>query len=157
MVVEQYDAVAARQAGARVTPAMKTLAGQDEPGQRTGDCRFFVGSVLYLARASRPDISCAAARLARTVDKWPGGDKAHEKLVGYLRATASHALRTRVGARGLEAGLWLDLWVGADHAGGPQRRSTSGRALFLRGEKGTHMPLGWSSRGQDVVALERGS
>ena len=63
------------------------------------DCRSFVGSLLYLARASRPDISCAVARLARSVSDWRArDDKALEQLIGYLGSTAGHFLQSSVDA-----------------------------------------------------------
>ena len=156
-IVEQYNAVAPHPAGARMTPAVKIASSDEEAGQRAADCRSFVGSLLYLARASRPDISCAVARLARSVSNWRSGDdKALEQLVGYVGATAGHALQSSVDVRDFKAGLWLDLWVDADHAGEPSRRSTSGWVLILRGEHGTHMPIDWASRGQAVVARSSG-
>ena len=140
-----------------MTPATKALYSDDAPGQRAGDCRSFIGSLLHLARASRPDISCAVARLARSADKWQvKDDKALEQLIGYIGATSGHALQSRVDALDYKAGLWLDLWVDADHAGEPSRRSTSGWLLVLRGEHGTHVPIDWASRGQPVVARSSG-
>ena len=156
-IIEQYDSVAPHPASMRMTPGLKNRCAGSEPGQRAGDCRSFVGSLLYLARASRPDISCAVARSARNVDKWGvQDDKALEQLMGYLRATANHALTSKVDARDLRAEMWLELWVDADHAGEPDRRSTSGWVLILRGEHGTHMPIDWASRGQAVVSRSSG-
>ena len=97
------------------------------------------------------------ARLARSADDWRAkDDKALEQLIGYLRATSGHALRSRVDVRDFKADLWLDLWVDADHAGEASRRSTSGWLLVLRGEHGTHVPIDWASRGQPVVARSGG-
>ena len=156
-IVEKYNEVAPYPAGARMTPGLKTTPSNEGPGQRARDCRSFVGSLLYLARASRPDISCAVARLARCVSSWAAkDDKALEQLVGYIGATSGHALRSRVDVRDLRGKLWLELWVDADHAGEAGRRSTSGWVLLLCGENGTHMPIDWASRGQAVVARSSG-
>ena len=76
--------------------------------------------------------------------------------MGYLCATAGHALSSKVDVRDMRAKLWLDLWVDADHAGEPGRRSTSGWVLILRGEHGTHMPIDWASRAQAVVSRSSG-
>ena len=48
--------------------------------------------------------------------------------------------------------LWLEMWVDADHAGVPQRRSTTGWALMLEGTHGTSALADLASRKQNIVA-----
>ena len=50
----------------------------------------------------------------------------------------------------------MELWVDADHAGAPDRTSTSGWVLILRGAHGTLATLDWASRKQSVVARSTG-
>ena len=66
-VVRKYDEAAPHPAGRRAAPAVHRSATSEEPGERTADCRSFVGSLMYIVRASRPDATYAVNRLARSV------------------------------------------------------------------------------------------
>jgi len=52
-----------------------------------------IGSLMYLASATRPDISYAVSKLSRFVSN-PGDDHWHalERVMRYLKATASYGL-----------------------------------------------------------------
>ena len=122
-----------------------------------GTCRSHVGALMYLSRATRPDITFATNWLSRAVSKWgPQQDKDLEHLVGYISGTTTAALVAEVDVRDRRDGLWLELWVDSDHAGEPGRRSTSGWALMLRGRYGAKAPLDWASRKQAAVARSSG-
>ena len=72
--------------------------------------------------------------------------------MGYLKATSDHSLKSVVDVRDKRGGLWLEMWVNADHDGEPQRKSTTGWALLLKGQHGTQVLLGLASRKQNAVA-----
>ena len=75
--------------------------------------------------------------------------------MGYLYATGDLSLESVAGVRKMRGGLWLEMWVGAYHAGDPLRKSTTGWALLLKGHHGTRALLGWASRKQNAVARPR--
>ena len=112
---------------------------------------------MYVSRATRPDITFATNWMARSVDKWSEvQDKELEQLVGYLNATRDNGLASTIDVRDRRDNLWLEMWVDADHAGEPQRRSTTGWALMLKGTHGTSALIDWASRKQNAVARSSG-
>ena len=156
-LVAKYDKVAHHPAGRRAAPAVKNKHEGDQPGERSGDCRSFVGALMYVSRATRPDVTFATNWLARNVSAWTmAHDKELEQLVGYLNATSELSLEAVVDVRDKRGGLWLEMWVDADHAGEPQRKSTTGWALLLKGRHGTRVLLDWASRKQNAVSRSSG-
>ena len=112
-----------------------------------GDCRKFVGALMYVARATRPDATYAVNKLARGVSCWSKASDAElAHVVGHLSATEGHGLCMNVDVRDKKEDLWLELWVDADHAGGDDRKSTGGWALLPRGGHGTKVALDWASK-----------
>jgi hypothetical protein len=114
--------------------------------------RNMVGSLLYLACWSRPDISFAVSELSRFVSA-PGQNhmQAVKHLLRYLKGTSDLGLRfskpKNSGPMDRPNVLWG--FVDSDWAGCPDsRRSTSGYALMLNGAA-----VSWKSKRQPVVAL----
>ena len=156
-VVKRPNEVAAHPAGARAAPAQRQRRDADAEGDRAADCRSFVGSLMYIVRATRPDATFAVNRLARNVSAWTTQDDADlEQVVGYLGATADVGLELTVDVRDRKDGLWLELWVDSDHAGHADRTSTGGWVLMLRGVNGTNVAIDWASRKQATVARSSG-
>ena len=156
-VVGKYNEAAPLKASPRATPAAGKRDPQDEDGDRAGDCRSHVGALMYIARASRPDITCAVNHLARRVSGWTKADDADlAHLMGYLQATEDFGLEMEIDVRDRKAQVWLELFVDADHAGGDDRRSTGGWVLVLRGAHGSRAVLDWASRRQAAVARSSG-
>ena len=136
-LVEKYNAQAAHPAGHRATPAVKAGSARSDAGLLGGYCRTLVGGLMYLSRATRPDVTYATNWLARHVSSWTTRqDRDAEQLVGYLRSTAECGLEARVDVRDKKGKVWLELWVDADHAGEHERRSTTVWVLLLKGEHG---------------------
>jgi hypothetical protein len=105
-----------------------------------------VGSVMYAAAVSRPDLSFAANLLARYITKWSSEHyRAAKHLPRYLRGTADLGLTFEVGKdeRPLSAMVDAD-WGGCSET----RRSTTGYLTFLFGSL-----VGWRSKRQPTVAL----
>lgn len=107
--------------------------------------RELIGSLLHIARSTRPDISLAVGLLARHLDS-PSFDhlKYAKRVVGYLLSTKDHVL-VFCKSRSHEVVASSD----ADWAGDiNDRKSTSGYVVEVFGAA-----VSWRSRKQDCVAL----
>ena len=118
---------------------LKTFSG--DPVDQTG-YRSVIGSLMYLACGTRPDLSYGVNLLARFLaapseEHW----KALDWLIGYLGRTVDRALVYRAGNGG------MDLWTDANW-GGEHKRSTTGY-LLTHGRNS----VAWGSRRQTVVAM----
>ncbi len=113
-----------------------------------------VGSLLYLASWTRPDISFAVSELSRFVSN-PGKPhlEAAKRVFRYLKKTIGFGLayRSSVSIPGMPEILPNTLWgyVDSDWAGCPDsRRSTSGFVFMLNGAA-----ISWCSKRQPTIAL----
>ena len=105
-----------------------------------------VGSLFYLAVATRPDISRTVGNLAR-FSKNPG--MAHWKAVKHLFRYIKGTLDYKLTYSPLSDSELFTSYTDADHAGCPDTgRSTSGYVIKM----GTGA-ISWSSRLQSIVAL----
>ena len=118
------------------TPAVKLAASDvssmNEAGQFASNCGTCVGAGLWIARNNRPEISFAVGWLGQYTTKWTKKqDAALHRLMGYLAATQSSALRLVLNPADVQQRtLRLVLWVDSDWATDPEtRRSTSGTVL----------------------------
>ncbi|KAI7946803.1 hypothetical protein MJO29_011330 [Puccinia striiformis f. sp. tritici] len=104
--------------------------------------RSIVGSLMYLAGGTRPDMSYAVNLLARYSNS-PSADHwlALDYLVGYLKRT----MKTKLIFKGNNN--QLDLWSDANW-GGEHERSTSGYVIKYLGDS-----VAWGAKRQTVVAL----
>lgn len=123
-------------------PTIMTITQEPKEGNLDG-YRQLIGSLMWLATSTRPDISFATSFLARatnppTEQHWQMG----LRMVAYLKATRNLALEYRKGSEGLVG------WVDADYAGClDTRRSTTGYLFKLHDS-----PIAWSSKRQATVA-----
>jgi hypothetical protein len=109
--------------------------------------RSAVGSLLYLAVGTRPDISAAVGVVSRFMEN-PSGQhwKAVKKIFRYLKGTADHALCLGGDTSGA---VVLSGYCDADWAGDhDDRHSTTGYAFSLGSGS-----ISWSSKRQKTVAL----
>ena len=156
-ILDRYDAAAPFKATPKPTPCARRADVNCQRGEREGDCRSYVGALMCVVRASRPDAAHAVNRLARNVHEWARTDDADlAHVMGYLRATQAHELEMVFDVRDRKGNLWLELYVDADHAGEDDRRSTGGWVLMLRGQHGTSAAIDWASRKQAAVARSSG-
>ena len=89
-----------------------------------------IGSLMYLASATRPDISYAVSKLSRFVSN-PGDDhwRALERVMRYLKATASYGIHYTEYPKVLE-GFSVANWIfDAD-----ELKATTGYVFTLAGE-----------------------
>lgn len=107
-----------------------------------------VGSLMYVACGTRPDIAFAVNSCAQYMQN-PGEShfKAAKHILRYLKTTKDEKLTYRKQPEGM--GNVLYGFVDADHAGSPEdRKSVGGYVLLLNGAA-----ISWSSRKIKVVAL----
>ena len=103
-----------------------------------------IGSLMYLAVCSRPDISYAVSYLSQfnnsyTSEHWI----AAKRIMRYLKGTADYRLIF------MKKGEHITGYVDADHAGDIcDRKSYSGYVFLLGGA-----PISWESKKQKTVAL----
>ena len=116
-----------------------------------------IGSLLWVARCTRPDVSFAVAFLARFAapGRWSVvADRYLERIIAYLACTRDYVL-----VQWLSPGDVLSVvtYTDADHAGCPfTARSTSGTCSYLIGESGSQALVSWSSHRQGCSAASTG-
>lgn len=101
-----------------------------------------VGSIMYLANQTRPDIAFAVGRLARRMATPTEGDwQAAKGVLRYLNGTRNMGIV-------YNGGQDLEAWVDSDYAGEQTtRKSTTGFVFMLHGGA-----VAWRSRLQRLVA-----
>jgi len=134
-------------------PISSRLTVQDQPEVINSTAqelyRGMVGSLLYLASWTRPDIAFAVSELSRFVSN-PGKPhlEAAKRVFRYLKKTMNLGLVYRSSPSEMPSNtLWG--YVDSDWAGCPDsRRSTSGFVFMLNGAA-----ISWRSKRQTTVAL----
>ena len=134
-------------------PISARLTVQDQPEVTNSSVqelyRGMVGSLLYLASWTRPDIAFAVSELSRFVSN-PGKPhlEAAKRVFRYLKKTMHLGLVYRSSPSTMPPNtLWG--YVDSDWAGCPDsRRSTSGLVFMLNGAA-----ISWRSKRQPTVAL----
>ena len=134
-------------------PISSRLTMQDQPEVVNSTAqelyRGMVGSLLYLASWTRPDIAFAVSELSRFVSN-PGKPhlEAAKRVFRYLKKTMNLGLVYRSSPSEMPSNtLWG--YVDSDWAGCPDsRRSTSGFVFMLNGAA-----ISWRSKRQTTVAL----
>ena len=101
-----------------------------------------IGSLMYLASATRPDISFAVSKLSRFVSK-PGDDHGHalERVMSYLKGTASYGVHYTGYPRVLE-GYSDSKWI----SDADEIKATSGYVFTLGGGA-----VSWKSCKQTIL------
>lgn len=105
-----------------------------------------IGSLMYLAIGTRPDIAHAVSLLSR-FNSCPARVHWHavQHVFKYLKGTSDHGLEFGPSASG---GVIPTVFSDSDYAGDTEKaRSTSGYATFIGASC-----VNWSSRRQDIVA-----
>jgi hypothetical protein len=128
-------------------PSVKDSPVSDEEKASMKDCpyRAIIGSIMYSALSTRPDIAYASAVLAQYSSN-PGMShwSAARRIVQYLMDTSHYKLRLGGGDR-IQVQIFSDAdWAGQSDDG----RSMTGGVVMVSG--GT---VAWSSRRQGSVAL----
>lgn len=150
-ILEKYgfaDAVGCRspmEASSRLRAAT-----DDEEADTSFDYRGAIGSLMYLATTTRPDLSYAVGQLSRFVSK-PTAKHcgAVKRVLRYLVATKEQGIRfERKSALEMVDRLTIEGFGDADWGNCPDsRKSVSGYLMKLAGG-----PVAWAARRQSVVA-----
>ena len=123
------------------------------PGIFAKSCRKHIGGLLWLARASRPDLSFAVLKLAKQSHCWTlQSDEDLKRIFQYLQSTLNYCLVETLSAKD-RGSLFLTSFADADWASCPiTRKSTSGTAVYLSGKEGSSVLLEWGCKSQTFVA-----
>ena len=128
------------------TPTDGVLSRGD--GRVDGEYMCLVGSLLYSAMVTRPDIACAVQSLSRHMqaagpEHWMAG----KRVLRYLRGTRELGIKYGAMARG--DSTRLEGYCDADWAGDVDtRRSTTAYIFMIAGGA-----VSWASKLQTTVAL----
>ena len=145
------------------TPAQEWIVYTDdqltEPGVEVESfLRRMIGLLLYLARATRPEVKYSVTRLARLITKWTQAcDLELRRLVGYLQWRPDWGTKLKMSPSEWRQGLVRMIFhVDADHGNSCiDRRSISGMNFGLFGEK-TKALVGGHSKAQKVAERSSG-
>lgn len=107
--------------------------------------RELIGSLMYLAIGTRPDIAFAVGYLSRFLDKYTNKHwSAAHRILRYIKATSNYGIRYESISK-----LHLQVFSDSDFAGEPEtRKSTSGQLIKINGGA-----VVWASSKQHSVAL----
>ncbi|XP_053995677.1 uncharacterized protein LOC128885603 [Hylaeus anthracinus] len=123
---------------------MEPSTNEEKQEMQNKPYREFIGGLIYLANATRPDIAYAAALLSRFTSN-PG--KAHwdcaKRVLRYLNTTSSYKIEYNKDDEKLIAYSDSDWAADID-----DRRSCTGNLLILAGG-----PVSWKSKKQSSVSL----
>ena len=121
------------------------ISVSDAPAGGTYPFKEAVGSLMYAANTTRPDIKYAVGQVAKFAQNpSPAHWSAVKLILSYLKGTIDYGIRFS----GSSSSGVLSAYSDADYAGCLQtRRSTTGYVLLLSGG-----PVAWTSRRQQGVA-----
>ncbi|GAB0095500.1 uncharacterized protein DMENIID0001_108920 [Sergentomyia squamirostris] len=128
----------------KITKEMSPQNDKDREEMKSTPYRQLIGSLLFAAQISRPDISFAVNVLSRYSND-PG--KAHwvaaKRILRYLKTTMHYKITYKKGSSKLEG------FCDADWGSDPDdRRSTSAYVFMMQGGA-----ISWNTRRQQTVAL----
>ena len=119
--------------------------GEEDLLENNNEYRSIIGSLLYLATISRPDISAAVSILSRRVSN-PRARDLNEalKVIKYLKHTQNYQLNFSA-----DEDISLKAYTDADWASNPMDRKSTSGYIFLLGQSS----ISWTSKKQSCVAL----
>ncbi|KAJ3543106.1 hypothetical protein NMY22_g3260 [Coprinellus aureogranulatus] len=126
-------------------------SAETKQGERNGQITFsyltLLGSLMYLATGTRPDIAFAVYKLAQyAANPKPLHWTAVKRIFRYLKGTRTWALTYGGSDELLDGGL--NIFCDADWAANYDRKSISGYVVTMAGGA-----IAWSSKKQATVAL----
>lgn len=120
---------------------------EQAPNEASASYATLIGSLMYLARGSRPDIAYATQKLAQyTKNPQPVHWTAVKRIFRYLKGTRNYALT--YGGSEDELNEDLNIYCDADWASDADRKSISGYVFKIAGGA-----VAWSAKKQSTVAL----
>ena len=149
-LIEKFDMEQAKAVSTPIEPNLKITkeaspsTEEERPEMRNRPYRELIGGLIYLANATRPDISFAASTLSRFCAD-PGNDHwlIAKRVLRYLKATSHYGITYVKDEERLRA------YSDSDWAGDiDDRKSCTGNVLTL-----ATGPISWKSKKQASVAL----
>jgi hypothetical protein len=130
----------------KLTKDMSPTTLEDKIQMDKTPYREAVGSLMYLAISTRPDISKALSEVSRYLEN-PGEKhwQAVKRIMRYLKGTKTLALYL---GNDKTVNPQINAFTDSDWGGSEERRSTTGYAIFL----GKSL-ISWKSRLQTTIAL----
>jgi len=133
-----------------IDPNVDLDRAEEESGEKhgtdSGTYTMAIGSLMYVALATRPDISYAVNKLASyTSNPKSAHWTAVKRIFRYLKGSHTHQL-TYNGTGQEKANV--NMYTDADWGSSTDRKSTSGYVFVLAGGA-----ISWSSKKQETVAL----
>ena len=126
-----------------LNPILFEHTNETEEGCPKTQYQAIVGSLLYIARMTRPEISVQVNLLGRCAANPSAANmSAARKVLEYLYSTKQEGIILRK-----PSNLRLETYANASY-GGPGSRSQTGVLITMGGQ-----PVGWYSRRQDIVSL----
>ena len=127
------------------------------PGKYAVTCRQYIGALLWLMRASRPDIAWSVHRLAKQAHRWTKtSDEDLARIMQYLSETADYVLKEFIDVRDRDL-LTITGYTDSDWAGDAgTRKSTSGMVIYITGPHGTRSLIEYGAKLQTFVAKSSG-
>jgi hypothetical protein len=151
--VQRWSNLETREAHSPMTPGADKSTDATSPVvdiEHVSEFRAIVGSLMYIASVTRPDLMYAASELAQHVAKPLEGDmKRARQALRYLSTTKDLVLQYHKHQGLTSAGhaAPASVWSDADYAGCEEtRKSRTGFVLFLFGA-----PILWASKKQPCV------
>ena len=130
------------------TPAPVNTTESEGEVETNVPFRELVGSLLYLANATRPDIAHAVAKLSQRVASPTKADWIQGKrILRYLKGTKHLGLHYQHSSKSSQRGQGLEAYADASYGAEAGRKSTSGVLTYIDGNLVT-----WSSKKQSIVA-----
>jgi hypothetical protein len=129
--------------GAVLSVDQSPMASTELEGMKNVPYQRAIGSLMYAATSTRPDITFSVSILSQFMRNparihW----EATKHVIRYLKATKNLGLTLSTSTNSLEA------YIDADWASQPHRHSISGYVVLLHGS-----PIAWSARKQSLIAL----
>jgi len=114
------------------------------------DYQAVVGSLMYAALATRPDISYAVAALSRYNSRpFTSHMTAAKRVLQYLKSTADFRLHFNGIGIGIDIGNSLVGYSDSDWANDSADRKSQGGHVFLA----SNGAISWQSRKQSLIAM----
>ena len=145
-VLERFDMCNAKAVSVPADPNVTLFPAENVNKQSTYPYRQAVGSLLYLAMVTRPDIAYAVSILSRFFNKFDNNHvRAVKRVFAYLAGTIHVGIKYKSGGSNPNLIGFSDSHFATDLE---TRRSRTGYVFML-----ANGPVTWTSQRQPVVAL----
>ena len=144
--INEFNLSDAATASTPMEHGLKLEKGQRNQGESSLPYRELIGSLLYAAKGTRPDIGFAVGYLSRYLDCYGNGHvEAAKRVFKYLNKTVNHCLTYT----SVDGELEIKAFVDADYSGShDDGKSTTGFAIYLNDNL-----ISWHSKKQTSVAV----